>query len=516
MHKFFKAVAFVTIFSVLTRAIGFFLRIYLSRVMGTEVLGAYQVAMSIFGVLMTVISSGIPLVVSRNVAYFDAQNNKKSQHQNITAGLIISVLIAIVICVILTAFPEILKLFMQSQESVNIILYLLPALIASAVYAILRGGLWGKKCFFTISFSEFFEQVVRIVFCVILFESSMSLSVGEKSALSLTISCIISAVFVFVMYFVFGGRFSSPKAAILPVLKTSTPITIVRTISSVVGSLIAIIIPVQLMKYGYSNSEALSVFGIFMGMTMPVLMIPNTFIGSFAVALVPEVSAFTNNIDKTGVKDKNGLSLQVSTAIKTAIVISFMAMPAFIALGEPICQFLFGNAQAGKFLSLCAIMMLPMGLGQICSSMLNAIGLEMKALISYAVGAIALFLCIILLPKYMGEYAMMLGLGLMHSITSLLSLRMLNKRKIIDWSFLKTVAACLLICVPTTILGRLVYSVINKFSGLFVSLAVSGFLTVIFTILLMIVFNVTSLKVIVSKVVKRKKGKTRLLPLQNK
>ena len=133
MHKFFKAVAFVTIFSVLTRAIGFFLRIYLSRVMGTEVLGAYQVAMSIFGVLMTVISSGIPLVVSRNVAYFDAQNNKKSQHQNITAGLIISVLIAIVICVVLTAFPEILKLFMQSQESVNIILYLLPALLKGKI-----------------------------------------------------------------------------------------------------------------------------------------------------------------------------------------------------------------------------------------------------------------------------------------------------------------------------------------------------------------------------------------------
>ena len=174
MQKFFKAVAFVTIFSVLTRALGFFLRIYLSRVMGAETLGAYQVAMSIFGVLMTLISSGLPLVVSRNVAYFNNQQNLTKTNKNITAGLIICVAISVVVCVLLAVCPNILKVFVKSQESVEIILILLPALVASAIYAILRGGLWGKKCFFTISFTEFFEQVVRIILCIILWIKYLS------------------------------------------------------------------------------------------------------------------------------------------------------------------------------------------------------------------------------------------------------------------------------------------------------------------------------------------------------
>ena len=69
MQRLFKATIIVTFFSVTTRALGFILRIILSRFLGAEQLGHYQVAMSIFGVLMTLVASGLPLVVSRNVAY---------------------------------------------------------------------------------------------------------------------------------------------------------------------------------------------------------------------------------------------------------------------------------------------------------------------------------------------------------------------------------------------------------------------------------------------------------------
>lgn len=504
MHKFFKAVAFVTIFSVLTRAMGFFLRIYLSRVMGAEALGAYQVSVSIFGVLMTLISSGLPLVVSRNVAFYNNQNNKSMQNKNITAGLIISVAISVILCAVLFAFPNILKLFINSDESISIILVLLPALVASAIYAILRGGLWGKKCFFTISFTEFFEQVARIIICIILFSIPMGISVGQKTALSLTLSCVVSALLVAVLYFVFGGRFESPKTTFSSVLKTSTPITLVRTLSSVLGSLIAIIIPARLMAYGYTQAEALAQFGIIMGMTMPIIMIPNTFVGSIAVALVPELSGHTNNIDKYGVKNLAELSSQVTSAITTTIVIAFILMSSFISLGKPIGVFLFNNAQAGEYLMMGAVLMLPMCLNQICTSMLNAIGLELKGLGCYAVGAVALFISIIFLPKYIGAYSVLVGLGLMHTITCILGLKMLKKRKLINWSFFKTMGICALICAPTALLGTFVYNLFIKFTSLFVSLAVSGILTVIFTILLMFVFNIADIKVLLAKIVPKR------------
>ena len=45
MKKFFKTVAFVTVFSVCEKCLGFLYRIYLSRSIGAEGVGLYQVSL---------------------------------------------------------------------------------------------------------------------------------------------------------------------------------------------------------------------------------------------------------------------------------------------------------------------------------------------------------------------------------------------------------------------------------------------------------------------------------------
>ncbi len=504
MQKFVKAVAFVTIFSVLTRAIGFLLRIYLSRVLGAETLGSYQISMSIFGVLMTLVSSGLPLIVSRNVAYYAADKQDNKANGMLSAGLYISIIFSVVVCVVLYACPQILEMFIKSQESIDIILILLPALVGEAVYAILRGGLWGKKRFFTISFTEFFEQVVRIILCVVLFSIPMALSVGQKAALSLTLSCIASAVLVAVLYFVFGGKVTRGKGNYYLVLKTSTPITLVKTISSVVGSIVAVLIPLRLQKYGLSSSEALAQYGIFMGMTMPIIMIPNTFTGSIAVALVPEMSSYTNNIDGVGAKNIAALRGQIDLAIKATVMISMIFIPCFASLGVPICQFLFNNITAGKYLAVCAILMLPMGMCQICNSILNAIGLELKALACYGAGAVLLILCIYFLPPLVGVYAILIGMFAMNTLSCILCLIMLHKRKLVSISFAKAIINMTLVCLPTTLLGYFTYNLLAKFCGMLASLVISGVLTFGFTVLLVFVFDIANVSAFAVKLLPKR------------
>ena len=63
MKSLVKTVVLITGFSVLTRIVGFLFRIYLSRTVGAEALGLYQVAFSVFMVLLTVVSSGLPFVI---------------------------------------------------------------------------------------------------------------------------------------------------------------------------------------------------------------------------------------------------------------------------------------------------------------------------------------------------------------------------------------------------------------------------------------------------------------------
>jgi len=497
MHRLFKSALIVTFFSVATRALGFVLRIILSRALGAEVLGNYQVAMSVFGVLMTLVASGLPLVVSRSVAYNKSLKKHKEAFKNVSAGLIIAISVSVVVSLIITVFPDILNLIFIKDNISTIVLYSLPALIASSIYSILRSSLWGDKHFFAISFTEFFEQVIRIIFCLILFSTPIlpSLSLGDKASLSLSIACIFSATLVVIIYFSLKQKLANPKSAFKPLLKSSLPITTLRTVSSLVQSLIAIIIPSRLMLYGYSSSEAMAQFGMLLGMAFPLIMIPGTLIGSVAVTLVPEISSKTDNIDdKSRTKDLVGLKSHIYLGITLSSLISMIFVPAFLVLGEPICEILFNSSDAGKYVSCAAIIMLPLGINQITSSILNSIGLEFKSLMNYAIGAVFLFVSIFFLPKYIGSYSLIVGLGLLNTISSFLNMRMLSKRDLLKKGYIRFILISIAFSATSALLGYFIYKLLISFIGKFISTMITGFICVLSMILLYYVFNISNLK----------------------
>ncbi len=497
MRRLFKAAMIVTFFSVATRALGFVLRIVLSRYLGAELLGAYQVAMSVLGVLMTIVCSGLPLVVSRSVAYKRSVGDRKGANKSVTAGLVIAVSLSVIISIVLFAFPNILNLMFTSKTTTLIVLFSLPGLIASGVYSILRSALWGEKHFFAISFTEFFEQIVRIVLCFILFSPLIlpKLDFGVKASLSLSLACIASCLLVVAIYFGLKNGLARPKGAFGPIIKSSAPITALRTVSSLVSSLISIIIPLRLMQFGYSSSEAMAQFGMLMGMAFPLIMIPGTFISSIAVTLVPEISSKTDNIDNEGVKfDKTSLKNHINMGLNVSIIISAILLPALITLGKPICKILFGSSEAGKYVSAGAILMLPMGINQISSSMLNSLGLEIKSLKNYVCGAIPLILSVLFLPKFLGSYAMIVGMGSMAIVTGGLNLKMLKDRDLLLPSYKKTLFISLAFAAVCCLLGHLVFACFSAFASTFISCAVSGILSTLAMGILYLVFNVAQVR----------------------
>ena len=497
MQRLFKATIIVTFFSVATRALGFVLRIILSRYLGAEMLGHYQVAMSVFGVLMTLVASGLPLIVSRNVAYNKSIKNNKTAYSFVSAGLIITLSISILVSLIIVIFPSSLDLILNQSASTSIILYTLPGLIASAIYCVLRSALWGDKHFFAISFTEFFEQVVRIILCFILFASPIlpALSYGEKATLSLSLACILSSILVIVIYFALKQKLSNPKPAFKPLLKGSSPITALRTVSSLVQSLIAIIIPIRLTTFGYTFSEAMSEYGVLMGMAFPLILIPGTLISSVAVTLIPEISSKTDNIDDASrVHDIDGLKKNITLGIDVSVIISILFVPALMVLGTPICEILFNSSSAGRYVSLASIIIPAMGINQITSSILNSIGLEIKSLINYVFGAIALFICIYFLPRFMGTYALILGLGLMNVITAVLNLRMLKKRNLVSSKNSKFMFCCILFVILSSVVGLFVNNIIKLFLPMFFATMITGIICVFFMLGLIYVFNIANIK----------------------
>ena len=451
---------------------------------------------------MTFVSSGIPTVLSRNISYYFGQKDKKAIGSTVTSGLILTGFICTLVSIIVLFFPDLLNKLFTSNASTEMLKILLPALIFSSIYEVLRGALWGQKRFFAISFTEFIEQVARIIIIIILFETTfVNLSLTNKTALSLSIACIISSLIVIVIYIKNGGNLASPKYEFGKLLKTSTPITAVKTISSAFSSIIAIIIPIKLMDFGFSSSEALSEFGIIMGMTFPLLMIPSTLISSLAVTMIPSISEQSNDFDHLEVKNKSVLRNKINFALKITVVFSTILLPIYLALGKPICSFIFDNEKAGIYLTAASFLMLPLGLSQITSSILNAIGLELKSLKNYVISALFLIVSILFLPKYIGTYSLIVGYLAMSTISSILNIAMLKKRNILGNAYIKTMITMLLISVMCALLG---YFISNLISNLFISIFISVGVIVVSMAMLIYSLNIADFKIIIMKKVLRK------------
>ena len=484
MKKLFKALAVITSFSVLTRALGFFFRIFLSRMVGAEGLGIYQIAFSVFMVLETFISSGLPLVVSKKISEFETKGDKKGGYKAVTSALLIGICTSLVICGIVFMFRNLLSSIFTDTRCTVILLILLPSLVFSTVYSILRGSLWGKKQYFLVSLTEFIEQIIRIAFTV-LFLAILSFSLEKVflASISYTISCIVSSILVLLLYFKRGGRFSCPRGNIKPIIKSSLPITIVRVVSSLLTPLISVIIPLQLVNIGYSNDQALAIFGVAMGMTFPLLYVPSTVIGALSTTLIPDLSSavFTQKYDE--IKSK------VHFSIKFAIFVSFIFIPLFFSLGGPIGMFFYNNADSGYFLSYSSFLVLPICLSGVTVSCLNALNLEVKSFINYLIGAIALVICIVFFTTKLGVLSLVWGMACCLGGASMLNIVMLNKFLGDNFFNLKYLTLTILSSLASLLMSRWIYNLCKNIFPMFISLALACIIATISYLIFGLLFN---------------------------
>lgn len=489
MKSLFKSVLLITFFSILTRVAGFIFRVYLSRTIGAEALGLYQVAFSVFIVLLTVVSSGLPFIVSRMTAKLDKKKERKERGQLVSSSLILAAVISVILCLIILIFKNIFSNVFTDRNCIEILIALLPAIIFSSVYSVFRGAMWGDNNYFALCASEFYEQIVRMFLCVLFLGGTMSILDSALSvAWSLSIACLFSAIFVTLLYFYYGGSLSRPGKVYRNVLKQSTPITGVRIGGSLIQPLIALIIPMRLIAIGYTNAQALSLYGIAIGMTFPLLFIPGMLIGSLSTALVPNISSALAKGDNKYIEDR------IESSIKFTLLISTFFIPLFIGAGEQIGVFFYDNIMSGSLLQFSAWIMLPMGINNITSSLLNSLGMEIKSCINYFFGAIALFFSIWFLPSIIGINAFAVGMGLSTIVTSSLNILMLRRKTKVKIKILKPLITLILICIPSTAITSFLASLLGNIMPNFFVIAISCLVGGAFFLLLAIIFKVMDIE----------------------
>ena len=287
----YKNASIVTGLSVAERGLGFLYRIVLSRLIGAEGLGLYQVALSLFGLFATVGTGGIPITVSRMISQSKATGDPLGEKRAVSAGFVACLILTLPFCLILWLFGSKMDFLFTDMRSFRVFRILLIGLCFSCLYAVVRGYFWGNKEFLTPSILEISEETVMVIAGILLLKSVPSPALGaEKAAWAVVISYLFSFTASAVCFFVKGGKLAKPKKTLKPLFNATLPITSVRASGSLVTSAVAVLLPAMLIRAGLDETEAVKLFGIVSGMVFPVLFTPSTLIGSLSLVLVPELS----------------------------------------------------------------------------------------------------------------------------------------------------------------------------------------------------------------------------------
>lgn len=502
MKSIFKAVALVTIFSIITRTLGFFFRIYLSRKLGAIGLGLYQMSTSVLGIFMTLISSGLPLTTAKMVSRFETNNELKQRDRVVTSGLIIALIISILSALIIFALRNIWGIILTDSRAVEIMIILIPSIIFSAVYAILRGALWGQNDYFNCGLTELLEQIIRFALTFLMLNNVADYFLATKyTAISFNITCLLSAIITLFIYLK-RGKLSFKPGQYRNIIKSATPITGVRLANSLVQPLTTLIIPTMLIMSGYSSSEAVSSFGVIMGMTFPMLFVPMAVIGSISMVLIPSItSMMTKN-------DYNSIEQNITKSIEVSIFISMLFIPLYLSVGDLIGIVLYDNVMSGLLLQLSAVCVLPITMCNLTGSILNALNLEVKSFINYIIGSVVLFISLIALTPLLAINSIIVSFFLSMSTISLLNIRLI-KRVVPNFKFnlLTTSFKYYMIVLPTSLLGLFVSKICLNIFNPFFSAVVGGGISILFTVLICQIFNIYSLKEFKDIILKRKARK---------
>ncbi len=403
--------------------------------------------------LLCLTNTGLPLTLARKTAEYNETNEQHKVPSLVSANLIISLTISITVVIIIFLFANNLKGIFSDERAIPIFLVMLPSLIALSGYSVLRAWFHGNKDFVSYSACEFIEEVFHICLTILLAGGLISALNNELGlAVSFSLSVFITSGILSVMYIKKGGKLAKPKEY-KDIITSSTPITTMRLFAGITTTLMAVIIPAQLVLYGMTTSEATTAFGRVVGLAFPLLFIPLAITGSVMIVLIPEISSDNAS------GNMKAISRKLKETLKLSIIICGLFIGIFMALGKEIGILLYDDATTGEFLKLGSFIIIPIVFNQITTSVMNSLRMEKQTFIHFAVGTVFLLILLYTLPKYIGIDTIIIANGVFNITSVFLNIVYLRRKKILSMRFIHTIILAIVFSISSGYIGLAIYRI---------------------------------------------------------
>ena len=377
-HPLIIGTLILTATGLLSRIIGFFYRIYLSRLFGEEGMGIYQLLNPVLSLSFSLTAAGYQTAISKLVAERAATDRSRS-YQPLIAGLSISLPLSLLCNGVIYFFADPIACRLLGEPRTAMMLKILSFSIPlSAVHSCINGYFYGIKKAGYPAAAQLVEQIVRVASVYI--AAGYCFAIGREPAigvavLGLTIGEFFSMLVSFASIALCKDKAVSPlrisgyRSVYLPLMQTVLPLTANRIILNFLQSIESVSIPARLRMYGYDNTTALSVYGVLTGMAMPLIFFPNALTNSIAVLLLPIIS------ESYALGDLGKVRSAALRTVKYCGLMGIVCMLGFLFLGKWAGNFLFDSALAGHFITTLGFICPFLYLDTTLSSILQGLGM---------------------------------------------------------------------------------------------------------------------------------------------
>ena len=370
----------LTLTGLVSRLIGFFYRIYLSRLFGEENVGIYQLISPVISLSFSLCAAGYQTAVSKMTAELAAcwpGKRDAAKDLPLWASLTISLPLS-VFCTFLTytLSDPIGCHLLKEPRTVPLLRIIAFSFPFVGIHACINGWFYGMKKAGLPSLAQIIEQLTRVA-CVY-FITASDLSRGKPVSISTAVLGLAVGEIVSMTVAVFtllpclrskaahplpqsvpprstpasGGLAQSyaPDSAFLPSLHSvyhglmgmALPLTANRLVLTLLGSAESIAIPERLRAYGYNVETSLSVYGVLTGMALPLIFFPNALTGSIAVMLLPMISE-NHCLQKMDI-----VRALTFRTLKYCLMMGMACLSVFVLLGPHLGNVMFHSVLAGR------------------------------------------------------------------------------------------------------------------------------------------------------------------------
>lgn len=390
-----KGVFALTVSGLLVKAAGLLFKIPMNYAVGDAGMGYYNAAYSVFALLYTLFTAGLPVALSVMIAEQRTRGNEAGAETTYRRTFRLMTLFGCAGCLLMLMGAESLAGLIRSPGSEEAVRSVAPALLFICAASAVRGWFQGCGDMTPTAVSQLAEAGGKLIFGLAGAVYAIRRGYAAPTAAAYAAAGLSAGSFISMVYLLAvrgrGINRTRDREASEPVFQTlralcriAVPVTLSASVMSLSSAMDTVSVQRILRELGATAEEAAARFGNYTSLAVPLFNLPPVLVYPAAYALVPSAAS------ALAAGDREEAAERIVGAMRIAALIGIPCACGLAALADPILCLLFRDASAhaaSPLLTVLAPASFLLCLTAVTNAGLQASGGQRLTVVSMAAGA---------------------------------------------------------------------------------------------------------------------------------